>query len=160
MKRQGHILALCLVSFVLCLSPRVTHGFKQSDVDKISNTKECQWCDLRGANLSGSDLSDASLSGANLSEARLKGANLTGANLSTAYLRNADLSGANLTGAFLDKANLNGANLTGANLTGAKLSKATWTDGEKCDEGSTGECKQSRVIRPKDETPPLFPADF
>ena len=76
--------------------------------------------DLRGANLSGADLSAA----------RFIHADLTGANLSGAYLGvvrfiNADLSGANLTGgASLYAANLSGANLSGADLTGADLTLA------------------------------------
>lgn len=72
--------------------------------------------DLRGADLSGQDLSfrnfqRVNLSGADLTGARLLGSNLTGA----------DLSGANLAGARLADTDLTGANLTGANLTRARL---------------------------------------
>ena len=75
---------------------------------------------------SGAALRGANLSGANLSDAYLRGANLRGANLSDAYLRGADLRGAdlsyaNLRGAYLRGANLSGANLSGAYLRGADL---------------------------------------
>ncbi len=78
--------------------------------------------DLRGADLSGANLSDAYLRGADLSGANLRGADLSyadlrGANLSDADLRGADLSYANLHGADLRGANLSDANLSGANLT-------------------------------------------
>ena len=45
--------------------------------------------DLRGADLSGADLSEADLRGADLSRADLRGADLSGANLSRADLRGA-----------------------------------------------------------------------
>jgi uncharacterized protein YjbI with pentapeptide repeats len=85
--------------------------------------------DLRGANLSGADLSEADLRGANLSdanlsEADLREADLSGANLSGANLREADLRGTNLREADLREADLSGANLSGANLRGADLSEA------------------------------------
>ncbi|HEY9834718.1 MAG TPA: pentapeptide repeat-containing protein, partial [Stenomitos sp.] len=89
---------------------------------------------LRGANLSGADLSRSYLSGANLSQANLSRADLRGANLSQANLsqanlsqaklRGANLSGANLSGADLSQADLRGANLRGAKLRGANLSQA------------------------------------
>jgi hypothetical protein len=75
--------------------------------------------DVRGANLSGANLSEADLSAANLS-----GANLSEADLSGADLRAANLSGANLNGADLTRANLSGARLSGAHLSGAKLVRA------------------------------------
>jgi len=65
---------------------------------------------LRGAYLSGANLSDANLSSAYLSGAYLSRANLSDANLSSAYL----------SGAYLSDANLSSAYLSGANLIGAK----------------------------------------
>ena len=84
---------------------------------------------LRGADLSGTGLSDANLSGANLrgadlSDADLRDANLRGADLSGADLRGADLSGADLRGADLSGADLRGADLRGADLRGADLRDA------------------------------------
>lgn len=58
--------------------------------------------------------------------ANLRGADLSGANLSAANLRAADLSGANLSAANLRSANLSGANLSGANLSEANIDSATW----------------------------------
>ena len=51
----------------------------------------------------------------------LRGANLSGADLTKANLRGADLTDANLTDADLDRANLEGAILDGANFRGADL---------------------------------------
>lgn len=104
-----------------------------NDVKQLLETRLCQGCDLRGANLSGAhligvDLRDANLAGANLEGANLEGADLTGANLNEANLEgaflnqaefnNANLIGANLTEANLVQAQLDGANLANANLTG------------------------------------------
>jgi outer membrane protein assembly factor BamB len=69
---------------------------------------------LKGANLPGCYLPNASLAGANA----------TGANLSRAYLAGADLSSANLS-----QANLRGAVLTNANISGVKWSQTTCPDG-------------------------------
>jgi uncharacterized protein YjbI with pentapeptide repeats len=85
--------------------------------------------DLRGAKLSGADLSEADLRGAklswaDLSEADLSDANLSGAKLSGAVLSEADLRGAVLSGANLRKTNLSWANLSWANLSWANLSGA------------------------------------
>jgi hypothetical protein len=79
---------------------------------------------LRGAVLSGADLSDAVLRGADLSGAVLSGADLSGAVLSGAVLRGADLSDAVLSGVDLSDAVLSGAVLRGADLSGAVLSGA------------------------------------
>ena len=76
-------------------------GLFKSDLDKLLETKECQKCDL---------------SGANLTEARLDGANLTGANLKEA----------NLTDVILI-----GANLDGADTTGAIFCRTIMPDGSK-----------------------------
>ncbi len=85
---------------------------------------------LSGANLYGANLSDADLSGANLSGADLSGANLSGANLYGANLSGADLRSANLSDADLSGANLYGANLSGANLYGADHNTlTTWPTG-------------------------------
>ena len=90
-----------------------------NDLKQLLETRLCQGCDLRGANLSGAhligvDLRDANLAGANLEGANLEGADLTGANLNQA----------NLEGAFLNQAEFNDANLTNANLTDANLVQA------------------------------------
>src|SRR6266508_2137453 len=93
--------------------------------------------DLRGADLSGIDLSatnlrDASLSGVNLSGANISPGYLDGADLSAANLSDADLRGSSLEGtifvaADLSRANLKWTNLTKAGLIQANLSHADLT---------------------------------
>lgn len=76
---------------------------------------------LFSAELSGANLLGADLSGADLQEVRMSGANLIDANLNRVDLRGAVLNEANLMGARLREANLNGVKLRGANLIGADL---------------------------------------
>ena len=81
---------------------------------------------LKGVDLSNTDLTSANLNNAYLSNANLSNARLTNVNLRCAYLADANLSGANLIHADLRCAtlistNLEGANLTNANLLGADL---------------------------------------
>ncbi len=170
MKRNETVYVLCLTFVALFLMSGMSYGFAQKALDKLLATQECTWCDLQNADLSGAQLSGArlsgsSLTGANLSKAnlsdayllsaRLTRANLSGANLSGAFLRSANLRDANLSRANLSRANLSDANLSYANLSGADLSDADfsgalWTDGTKCGEGSSGECK--RAPRPVGNT--------
>ena len=137
MKQKKSILAVIfsLIFSVFFLSGQL-FAYKESDLKKLLDTKECPECDLSKAgyqsihklstaDLSGANLSDANLSDANLGSAKLSGANLSGADLRSASLSGANLTGANLTGADLSGANLSEANLTGANLTGANLTGAT-----------------------------------
>ncbi|GII54047.1 hypothetical protein Pth03_24360 [Planotetraspora thailandica] len=79
--------------------------------------------DLRGARLSGEDLSYRELTGVDLTGADLTDARLVGANLSHAVLRDARLAGARL-----DEATLAGADLRGADLTRARLARADLRD--------------------------------
>jgi len=86
--------------------------------------------DLRGANLSLTDLHEANLCGANLAKADLHGARLSHtylswANLGQANLQEADLQAADLSWADLRGANLRGANLDQTILYGARLN---WAD--------------------------------
>ncbi len=91
--------------------------------------------DLKGIDLSNTDLSrasfdDAILIGANLSSANLSQsdffrANLSMANLNKAKLKDAVLISTNLSGADLGESSLDNANLLGANLSGAVLTRAT-----------------------------------
>ena len=85
---------------------------------------DLSWANLRVANLRGTDLSWADLSGANLRGADLSGADLSGADLSGAKLRVANLRGTDLSGADLSGADLSGADLSGADLSGADLHRA------------------------------------
>ncbi|MBD1943465.1 pentapeptide repeat-containing protein, partial [Coleofasciculus sp. FACHB-712] len=70
-------------------------------VRRLIETKQCQNCDLKGANLVSAHLTGADLRGANL-----QGANLANANLEGADLTQANLEKANLTGVFANSADL------------------------------------------------------
>ncbi len=78
---------------------------------------------LVNANLKKVDLSSAQMSylGEGWGYADMRGADLSGANLTETQMDRADLKKANLTGADLSEAHLMGVDLTGANLTGTKL---------------------------------------
>jgi uncharacterized protein YjbI with pentapeptide repeats len=123
--------------------------------------------DLRGVDLTGAVLRDASLSRSNLEEAilvrvdgrnarftsaEMRGADLTGAVLVRADFTRADLNGAKLAGADLRRAQFFGADLRNADFTDARmegtdllrarLDGARWTDGTSiCAEGSVGACQ-------------------
>lgn len=80
--------------------------------------------DLRGSDLKGADIRSSDLSAADLREANLSSADLSEANLSLAKLSSANLSSAILMGADLTATDLNSANLNGANLNQANLSRS------------------------------------
>lgn len=135
---------LAFLSFIF--SSSVSLGFNEADIARLKSSKQCKWCNLQNAQLSGEQLSGAELSNTSLTNANLAKANLSKANLSGAFLMNANLSGANLTDAFLANANMSNANLSGTELSGADLSGAIWTNGSKCEKKSFGECKQSNLL--------------
>ena len=91
-----------LVAFVLEGIDRPRIEIKHRVTGAILHTVNAP--NLRGADLTGADLTEAYLQGADLTEAYLQGADLQGA----------DLQGADLQGAYLRGANLRGANLWGA----------------------------------------------
>lgn len=72
---------------------------------------------LRGANLSRSDLQGVSFFGANLEDAILEASNLSFATLDSARFVNANLKNAVLEGAFAFNAAFNGAEIDGADFT-------------------------------------------
>ncbi|MGW4056815.1 WD40 domain-containing protein [Amycolatopsis sp. NPDC004747] len=78
--------------------------------------------DLRGASLTGEDLSYREFEEVDLTGADLTGARLVGTNLSRAVLRDT-----RLVAARLDEARLEGADLRGADLSRARLSRADLT---------------------------------
>ena len=117
-------------------------GLFKSDLDKLLETKECQKCDLSGANLAGENLKGANLKGAMLLPTRdtsvladLTKVNLTGANLTEARLDGANLTGAKLKEANLTDASLFAANLDGADTTGAIFCQTFMPDGSKNNSG-------------------------
>ncbi|MEA2163385.1 MAG: hypothetical protein QOK37_1512 [Thermoanaerobaculia bacterium] len=104
---------------------------------KPGAARSCPRCDLRGADLSGKDLTEINLTGADLSNANLtnarldsasfNGANLTGTRFDQASVKRSNFSRANLTGASFAHASLAGANLQFAALTGTNFSDADRT---------------------------------
>lgn len=98
---------------------------------------DCQFAELKGRDLAGLTLDNASFAEANLADAQLNDTNLSGsffqgANLRNANLQNttiingnfvgADLRGADLRGSTFDNVDFAGAVLNGADLTGVDLS--------------------------------------
>ena len=90
----------------------------------VASVPECEWVDLRGAQLRGAFMYGIKLRGATLRRAILVGANLRHAELVATNLFRAELAGANLRHANLNYANLREANLLGANLREANLTGA------------------------------------
>ena len=82
-----------------------------------------EMANLRGANLSGSNLELASLETADLS-----GANLTAANFEKAYFVNTNLSNALFQNTQLTTIDMSGANLTGTDLSSSDLEGSTFCE--------------------------------
>ena len=82
------------LAFAMIIGP--AFGFKEADLNQLSNSEYCVKCDLSGADLGGARLYGHNLSGADLREA----------NLFRAYLGEANLSYADVSGASLDFATL------------------------------------------------------
>lgn len=135
-------LFFCLSTLAAIFIPGISSAFNEADLSKLLSTKQCRWCNLHKAELSGAQLAGADLSNSTLVKAGLAKADLSRANLSGAFLTYANLTGANLSDAYLVKANLSGADLSDANLSGADLSGAIWTNGSRCEKDSIGGCKR------------------
>ena len=101
------------------------HGFKNgNNIDACKRIRDLLTLTDTEVNLAGWDLSGADLHGTNLSQAVLNGTDLSNTKLFNADLSQADLYGADLSGSDLSEAFLNKANLSGAELTGAVLREA------------------------------------
>jgi WD40 repeat protein/3',5'-cyclic AMP phosphodiesterase CpdA len=85
--------------------------------------------DYTGVDLTGADLTDARLVGTNLTRAVLRDARLVGARLDEAVLVDADLTGADLTRARLIRTDLRGARVTGSRWRLAALIAAVTDPG-------------------------------
>jgi uncharacterized protein YjbI with pentapeptide repeats len=139
----------CLLAVLaIPLFTGVAQAAKPKHLQQLLSTKQCNGCDLSGANLSNIDLSKAQLVGANLNMANLVNTNLSEANLTKASVVGANLGGANLRqtnlteatfvysnlaqaqmqGATLYKTDLQGANLANVELTGARISRSSFTN--------------------------------
>ncbi|MFS1564261.1 MAG: pentapeptide repeat-containing protein [Candidatus Arsenophonus phytopathogenicus] len=85
---------------------------------------------LRGVDLSNTDLTDKNLSNADLSNANLSNADLSQSNLFRANLQYTDLSNARLSQSIMIRANLRDADLRGADLSNVDLSSAELSDAD------------------------------
>lgn len=106
------------------------------------------------AGLAGADLIAAHLNGANLQRAQLAGARLNGCQLSNANLREANLEEADLREAGLDQADLLDANLRSARLEGANLRNARGLTSEQIASASTDETTVLPRLKPQAEGKP------
>lgn len=104
---------------------KIKNGESQvSELEAYRIFCQLKGADLRGSDLKGADIRNSDLGAADLREANLSSADLSEANLSLAKLGSANLSSAILMGADLTVTDLNGANLNGANLNDANLSRS------------------------------------
>ena len=95
-------------------------AFDTTHLAKFKALKQCEKCDLSGANFSPSaELTSSApdLSGAKLNDANLIGINLSGTNLSKSNLSDSDLSYAKLVMTNLNQTNLRNAKLSKADLS-------------------------------------------
>ena len=102
---------------------------------------------MMNSNLSFGTFPESTFVRANLYETITIGANFektdfTGSNLTRVDFMGATLIEANFQNANLIEADFSSANITNANFDGANLNNATWTDGNKCGQGSIGVCKK------------------
>lgn len=119
---------------------RVQEGYAMANEEHLARLKQGvdvwnQWrehnpdifVDFVRADLSQMNLRGVDLSSTQLSRASLRKTNLTKANLRESYFELASLDGANLTGASLHETGFFGANLTKANLTGVHCNGTDFT---------------------------------
>jgi uncharacterized protein YjbI with pentapeptide repeats len=92
------------------------------------NAVTLQFSDLRGADLSNADFTDANLHGADLRDA-----NLSGASFDSADMTDTDLRGANLAGTKFFRTDLDRARWTGTDRSATKFCQAVLPDGSISD---------------------------
>jgi hypothetical protein len=74
MKKRARLPIHAFALVALFLVSGVSYGFKQEDLDKLSATGQCPFCDLSHTDLPAADLSGADISRADLSDADFSGA--------------------------------------------------------------------------------------
>ena len=131
-------LSYCYLSKIDLMQKTFEEGFRKS-----ATLEEAYFwaANLKGPNLSWSDLQGVNLEEAILNIAVFNEVNLERANLQGAFLIGSDLSEANLKGANLKGANLEGADLKGANLERADLEGAIYTTNQLLLVKSLYKCK-------------------
>lgn len=101
-------------------------------VAEANAVRNCNRCDLTGANWAGRDMRNANFTGSDLSRSNLVGTNFAGGtfngvDFSGSRLRGASFRNARLTGCDFSQADLTGTDFTGAILTGCQFTNATLT---------------------------------
>ena len=121
------------------LKKDVAKALKRSGRNQqLRTSPSLNWGDMTFCN--NESLSDVNCYNGMLSGADLSGTDLTNANFSMAEIDNTNFTSANLTGATfinseMDHVNFTKANLTGANLSGASSIQITWSN-TTCPDGS------------------------
>jgi len=88
--------------------------------------------DYNGINFNQADLSTLKIISTTFKKCSFQGTNFSKANVSESNFDNLNLAASRFTGAITE----------GASFKGANLSNALWTNGNRCLEGTFGECKQ------------------
>lgn len=120
-------LSLSVVALSIA-SLSLSHKRNNFDVplSQLQETRQCQRCNLSGADLRGMNLKGVDLTGADLKNADLRGTDLRSATLKDVNLTNADLRAADLRGTYLENADLTEADLRGTNLNSTDLRGANF----------------------------------
>jgi uncharacterized protein YjbI with pentapeptide repeats len=105
-------------------------ALNENHFKQLLETRQCNGCNLIGANLNDLDLSGVQLIDTNLNAANLANTNLQGANLTRSSLVAANLSNANLRQTNLSETAFVYANLAQANMQGSTLycTDLQWTN--------------------------------
>jgi hypothetical protein len=135
---RGVVLALrtlCIAALAALSVGAPSAAAKTVNGCEIKARTSCPHANLRDADLSSTNLTQATLIYADLNGANLRYASLHRANLGHANLGHADLRGANLSLASLHNADLRHADLTHADLAGARFCNTTLPNGSKDNAG-------------------------
>lgn len=100
---------------------------------------------MRNSQLTNSNFMNATLEQVDFAYSNLNSSNFSYANLQSTVLIGADLTGSDLSNSDLSNADLSYADLSDANLGGSTMNNtrfdhAIWINGQKCAEGSNGQC--------------------
>lgn len=101
-----------------CDNPRV------SNQGRLTNSRQCPNCDLRGLTIAQEDFTSTDLHSANLSATQFFAVTLAAANLQNANFHAASLHWVNLSGADLANSQLTGITMRQSNMDGANLQNA------------------------------------
>ncbi len=122
------------VNWSNCLKPNLDASHQDLSNSQIRNSQ------LTNSNFMNATLKQVDFAYSNLSLSNLSSANLQRAVLIGANLKGSDLSNSDLTNADLSYADLSNANLGGSIMNNARFDHAIWINGQKCAEGSLGQC--------------------